>query len=497
MGALGENLKVSSYHLTPVTISGREIYPGQIFLGSTVSTYCINLNVYTFIDVEYSRGTDLDGNQDHSRQIIYILNHYYPVTNEPSWLDENLRDAAVQLAIWHYSDELIIPSDDVAIFNAARNIIADTESNYLKTYALAFDDPLPAGCVGSEITIRARLTLGGSPVAGESVSFSVAGSNTPAPGSATTDSTGYATFEYTPTVTGTDIIEATVEDIVPSGVMWVSQGYQSLASAKKNPLSESDSLSVNSCGSIIVVKDAVPDDAQDFSFTITGPSGYSQTFSLDDDSDNALSKQNVLSSLTPGTYTITENNIPSGWQLTSAICSGGIQSTCSDTTNGKTVNLAAGETVTVMFTDSCVLPVTVTTNTPEVCTGTPSVSFTAATSSCAEATYHWYKVVGGVDSELTDSRFTGMMSSILTITNPIPGDSGTYKAVVTCTEGCSGFNSADFAVNSPPSVTVTTNTPEVCTGTPSVSFTAATSSCAEATYHWYKVVGGVDFRANR
>jgi len=244
MGALGETL--SNWHLMTVNhpnLPGGHASAGVMFLGSgnLYSTYCINLHIYTYLGLSYTRGSDLN-----NAEISYILNNYYPVVAEkPSGMSAEFKGAAVQLAIWHYSDNLDISSGGTPseIFDAARSIIADTDSNYLKTYSLSFD-PLSAICVGSEMTIRARLTLGSSPVQGKSVSFSVAGSNT-ATGTATTDSDGYATFKYIPQVGGKDAITATVQDIIPAGVIWVSQGYQALVMAKKNPLSNLVSLSVN------------------------------------------------------------------------------------------------------------------------------------------------------------------------------------------------------------------------------------------------------------
>ena len=52
-------------------------------------------------------------------------------------------------------------------------------------------------------------------------------------------------------------------------------------------------------GRIVVVKDATPNDAQDFSFTAGG--GLSPaSFSLDDDSDGTLSNTRTFANLAPG-----------------------------------------------------------------------------------------------------------------------------------------------------------------------------------------------------
>ena len=75
-------------------------------------------------------------------------------------------------------------------------------------------------------------------------------------------------------------------------------------------------------GQITIVKDAAPDDAQDFGFTITGPTGanITPTFILDDDGDpnNGTSNEVTFFGLVEGEYIITENST-AGWSLTSIV----------------------------------------------------------------------------------------------------------------------------------------------------------------------------------
>jgi hypothetical protein len=88
------------------------------------------------------------------------------------------------------------------------------------------------------------------------------------------------------------------------------------------------------------VKDAIPDDPQNFSFTAGG--GLSPaSFQLDDDSDPALSNSRTFANLTPGSgYSVSEA-LPSGWSQVSAACGDG-----SPVSN---IDLAPGETVTCTF----------------------------------------------------------------------------------------------------------------------------------------------------
>ena len=93
----------------------------------------------------------------------------------------------------------------------------------------------------------------------------------------------------------------------------------------------------------MVVKDAQPNDAQDFAFTAGG--GLSPaSFSLDDDSDaDALEHAHLQQR--PGRlggYSLAET-VPRGWEQSSA--------TCNDGSPVSNINVAAGETVTCTFTN--------------------------------------------------------------------------------------------------------------------------------------------------
>jgi hypothetical protein len=96
-------------------------------------------------------------------------------------------------------------------------------------------------------------------------------------------------------------------------------------------------------GTIVVRKDAVPDDPQDFDFTAGG--GLSPaSFRLDDDSDAALSNARTFTNVAPGSgYSIAEAPV-AGWEQTSA--------TCDDGSSPSNITVSPGETVTCTFTNS-------------------------------------------------------------------------------------------------------------------------------------------------
>jgi hypothetical protein len=100
-------------------------------------------------------------------------------------------------------------------------------------------------------------------------------------------------------------------------------------------------------GSISIVKDAVPDDPQDFGFTTSGVGLVD--FSLDDDANGTLPNTRTFSNLLPGTYAVTETAVV-GWDLTDLQCTAGGSA---DLQNRKaTITLAAGGSVDCTFTNT-------------------------------------------------------------------------------------------------------------------------------------------------
>jgi len=107
-------------------------------------------------------------------------------------------------------------------------------------------------------------------------------------------------------------------------------------------------------GSITIIKDAVPNDAQDFSFSTTG--GLSPaTFSLDDDANGTLSNTQPFTGITNfTTYTVTEASV-AHWTLSfgTPVCTVGSPNGGSQSGNAGTgvltINLKEGENVTCTF----------------------------------------------------------------------------------------------------------------------------------------------------
>ena len=102
-------------------------------------------------------------------------------------------------------------------------------------------------------------------------------------------------------------------------------------------------------GTLTVIKDAIPNNAQDFAYTTTGGLSPS-SFNLDDDADGTLSNTQTFTGLLPGNFTVVEGANPSGWALTNLTCTGGgANTTTSVATRTATIGLDAGENITCTF----------------------------------------------------------------------------------------------------------------------------------------------------
>ena len=115
----------------------------------------------------------------------------------------------------------------------------------------------------------------------------------------------------------------------------VTTNFSGLATSLASSISQS-------CGSITVIKDSNPNDAEDFQFTASEGLTPSSFFLDDDPSDQTLSNTQVFTNVPAGTYSVNENKVK-GWNLTVS-CSNGNPST--------NIVLAPGENVTCIFTNT-------------------------------------------------------------------------------------------------------------------------------------------------
>jgi Domain of unknown function (DUF5979)/Thioester domain len=93
----------------------------------TLDLYCIDIHTLTYGGIEYALGTWDAANVPNVGFVARILNEFYPNTDEPAGLtDLSQKAAAVQAAIWFFSDRYLLSTSDplhnavVAIVNKAK-----------------------------------------------------------------------------------------------------------------------------------------------------------------------------------------------------------------------------------------------------------------------------------------------------------------------------------------------------------------------------------------
>ena len=165
-------------------------------------------------------------------KVQWILCNYFPQTNEPAALTINDKAAAVQEAIWHFTNGDAVSGDAADIVNAANNAGPELVTPWSLTLSQAEDLNPP----GMQHTVTVELRDGANnPIQGKTVQFTVIGIN-PASGSATTGSDGKATFSYTGTNVGTDTIKAQVSYVRLGALRWeYGPGNQGLIKADPHP----------------------------------------------------------------------------------------------------------------------------------------------------------------------------------------------------------------------------------------------------------------------
>jgi hypothetical protein len=112
---------------------------------------------------------------------------------------------------------------------------------------------------------------------------------------------------------------------------------------------------VSNCGTVTIHKHAVPQDAQDFSFTASPELGAA-SFDLDDDGDegNALASARSFTGRFAGTYTVAETPTPD-WDLTGLTCNDGGtpgQDASGNLTGSVSLQPSPGQTVDCTYTNT-------------------------------------------------------------------------------------------------------------------------------------------------
>nr|WP_273544486.1 DUF5979 domain-containing protein [Arthrobacter jiangjiafuii] len=92
--------------------------------------YCIDTAVETMVGVGYVQGAWEESNVANLGYVNYVLNNYYPANPAaPADLSANQQAAAVQGAIWYFTDGYLVNTSETVIRDAVEAIVADAQAN--------------------------------------------------------------------------------------------------------------------------------------------------------------------------------------------------------------------------------------------------------------------------------------------------------------------------------------------------------------------------------
>ncbi len=229
-----------------------EGFAGVIFAtppggGADLSLYCIDIRTDTWVGVGYGFGTWDAANVLNVGYVARLLNEYYPNTPEPSLPNLNQTAAAVQAAIWFFSDRYVLSMSD-SLHNTVAAIVSKviTEGPLVQPPppTLTLTPPNVNGTVGGVLgafkvtTNAAHATV---TVTGGSM-FSNAAGTAPIASGATVPS-GQEIWVRS-TGPSTVVLKATSEATVPSGNVYLYDGnWEGVNDAQRLILAETATLS--------------------------------------------------------------------------------------------------------------------------------------------------------------------------------------------------------------------------------------------------------------
>ena len=115
----------------PATGRYAGIIIGQDASGGTGQMYCIDTAVETQVGIGYVEGEWDESNVANIGYVNYILNNYYPANPAApaGGLTANQQAAAVQGAIWYFTDGYLVNTSETVIRPVVEAIVADAQAN--------------------------------------------------------------------------------------------------------------------------------------------------------------------------------------------------------------------------------------------------------------------------------------------------------------------------------------------------------------------------------
>ena len=327
--------------------------------GATLNLYCIDINTDTWGGIGYALGTWDASNVRNVGYVARILNEYYPNTTLPALGNDNETAAAVQAAIWFFSDRYVLNKDPADPVYAATVAIV----NKIRAEGPLVEPPPPSLTIDPKSLSGPHTTLGPYTV------------TTDAPGGATVNATGANMYANragtTPIAPGAEVgsgtkiwlrstgtadavLQATSQATVPSGNVYLYDGNTSgVTDAQRLILAQNATLRTT----VQATAEFLPSGELVVQKTIAGPGAGSQgQVVIHVDCDDGVSRRDfIIPAGTPaGTTSRTYRHIAAGTTCTVTETSNGsvVGTDVVVTGDGQEVTIPAGGQKTVDVTDT-------------------------------------------------------------------------------------------------------------------------------------------------
>ena len=256
--------------------------------GATLNLYCIDINTDTTTGIGYALGSwDAGGVSPRVGYVARLLNDYYPHTNEPAALtDLDQKAAAVQAAIWFFSDRYVLSKSD-PVYETVIAIVTKAQSDGPLVQppppSLTITPPSVSGPAGSAVgpfTLNTNTGRRRRPrAAGEATvmatggsMFSNAAGTVPIANGATVSS-GRQIWMRSTGGSSSAVLEATATATVPSGNVYLyAKNNPGVSDAQRLILAENATLTTT----VQATAQFLPPGSLVVKKTIAGPAAGSQ-----------------------------------------------------------------------------------------------------------------------------------------------------------------------------------------------------------------------------
>jgi Domain of unknown function (DUF5979)/Thioester domain len=315
---------------------------------NSISLFCINIRTDTYIGNGYVLGTWDEASVTNVGYVAQLLNKYPPSPSE-----SDAMAAAVQAAIWYFSDNFLVDPANTSLHAAVASIVSAVQAAgplpAPEAPSLTITPPTDSGPQTSLIgpyTVTSSATTTVTATGAEM--FSDASGTTQIMNGATVPSGQKIWLKYTGDAEG--VLQATADATVPSGNVYLYDGGPTLAQklilAQETTLSTTVSATAEfqAPGSLTVTKTisgAAAADRGDITITVT----------CDGTVQTPLFK---IAANQPAPYSQTYNNIPAGSVCTVVENPDGSTSTVEVDVqgNGQQVTIEPGQNSTAALTDT-------------------------------------------------------------------------------------------------------------------------------------------------